>query len=423
MEKIGLRKAMEALYRLEEKENFRCTMLGIGPMSANLIEATFLLAKKKDFPVMFIASRNQVDADEFGGGYVCSWNQDTFRRDIDAIAKKCGFDGLYYLCRDHGGPWQRDKERGDRLPVEEAMALGKKSYEYDLKAGFDLLHIDPTKVPTETGIVPMELVLDYTMELIEYCEAKRKELGLPEVAYEVGTEETNGGLTGTAEYDKFITTLVGRLKEKGLPVPVYIVGNTGTLTRLTENVGKYSADQAMALSKSARVHGVGLKEHNGDYLSDFLLGIHPAIGVTATNVAPEYGVAESRALLLLHEMEAYLYKKGLVKALSNFKEIFTKASISSERWRKWMTGDKGSYTVEQVFADAELAPLVVEICGHYTFNDPLVKAEAAKMYENLEWAGLNPHRIVVNAVMDSIERYVDAFNLEGTTSKIRAEAK
>ena len=138
MQKPGLREFMQGIYKLEEAQNLRCTMLGIGPMSENLIEACFLLAKKKDFPVMFIASRNQVDADEFGGGYVCSWNQDTFRRDIAKIAGRCRYDGLYYLCRDHGGPWQRDKERSDKLPVAEAMELGKRSYLYDLKAGFDL---------------------------------------------------------------------------------------------------------------------------------------------------------------------------------------------------------------------------------------------------------------------------------------------
>lgn len=42
------------------------------------------------------------------------------------------------------------------------------------------------------------------------------------------------------------------------------------------------------------------------------------------------------------------------------------------------------------------------------------------MYAGLEAAGLDPHRIVVNAVMKSIERYVDAFNLEGITSKVAA---
>ncbi|MCQ4895861.1 class II D-tagatose-bisphosphate aldolase non-catalytic subunit [Anaerotruncus sp. DFI.9.16] len=420
MQKPGLREFMQGIYKLEEAQNLRCTMLGIGPMSENLIEACFLLAKKKDFPVMFIASRNQVDADEFGGGYVCSWNQDTFRRDIAKIAGRCRYDGLYYLCRDHGGPWQRDKERSDKLPVAEAMELGKRSYLYDLKAGFDLLHIDPTKIPDVGDVVPMDMVLDLTIELIEYCEAQRKALGLPPVAYEVGTEETNGGLTGVESYNQFINKLVERLNAKGLPLPVYIVGQTGTLTRLTENVGHFNADQAVALSKAARVHGVGLKEHNGDYLSDFILELHPALGITATNVAPEYGVVETQTLLRLARIERWLCDRKMLSGPSRFPEVFTRASIASQRWRKWMVGDARGYTVDQVLADEALSAEVVEICGHYTFNDPEVKAEIAKMYAGLEAAGLDPHRIVVNAVMKSIERYVDAFNLEGITSKVAA---
>lgn len=47
-------------------------------MSPNLLQASFELAKDDDFPLMFIASRNQVDADELGGGYVNGWNQETF---------------------------------------------------------------------------------------------------------------------------------------------------------------------------------------------------------------------------------------------------------------------------------------------------------------------------------------------------------
>ena len=300
------------------------------------------------------------------------------------------------------------------------MELGKRSYLYDLKAGFDLLHIDPTKIPDVGEVAPMDMVLDLTMELIEYCEEQRKALGLPPVAYEVGTEETNGGLTSVESYNEFINTLVARLKAEGLPTPTFIVGQTGTLTRLTENVGHFNADQAVALSKAARIHGVGLKEHNGDYLSPFILELHPALGITATNVAPEYGVVETQTLLRLSQIEQWLYDRKMIAGQSQFYQVFARASIESQRWRKWMVGQVRDYTVDQVLADQELAAQVVEICGHYTFNDPAVKAEIAKMYANLESVGLNPHRIVINAVMKSIERYVDAFNLEGITSKVRA---
>ena len=419
MDKITIGSFVKGLYRLEADENFKCTLLGIGPMSENLIEAVFLLAKQKDFPVMFIASRNQVDADEFGGGYVCSWNQQTFRQDIDRIAQKVSFDGLYYLCRDHGGPWQRDKERRDQLPVKKAMELGKESYRYDLLAGFDLLHIDPTKIPTADRAVPMDLVLDYTVELIEYCEIERKAHNLPPVDYEVGTEETNGGLTSIENYNTFINMLIARLQEKKLPLPVFIVGQTGTLTRRIENVGHFDADQAMALSKAARVHGVGLKEHNCDYQTDFILNIHPALGITASNVAPEYGVRETQALLMLSRMEKYFYSRKMLDSLSSFQEAFTQAAIESERWRKWMVGDTAQYTTDQIVADKALANEVVQICGHYIFNDPAVREQTAQMYAHLESLGLNPHQIVVSAIMKSVERYVDCFNMQGITSRVK----
>jgi tagatose-1,6-bisphosphate aldolase non-catalytic subunit AgaZ/GatZ len=418
MNKLNLTETMKRINRLAGK-NIKCTMLGIGPMSENLIRASFMLAKKKDFPLMFIASRNQVDADEFGGGYVCSWNQNTFAAAVRKAAEELSFDGLYYLCRDHGGPWQRDKERNDKLPVNEAMELGKRSYVYDLKAGFDLLHIDPTKMPSVDGVVPMEFVLDKTVELIEFCEDERKKMNMPPIAYEVGTEETNGGITSLEGYTRFINTLDSRLKEKDLPMPLFIVGNTGTLTRLTENIGKYDVTQAMKLSGIAREHSVGLKEHNGDYLSDFLLGIHPSIGVAAANVAPEYGVAETRALLLLDKMEKYFRSIGLTENSSDFKDVFTDAAIKSERWRKWVVGDKKSYSPEDVKNDPETAALVVDIAGHYTFNNDAVKAEIKKMYKNLETAGVKPGQIVINEIIKSIERYVDYFNLTGITTLIR----
>ncbi len=98
-----------------------------------------------------------------------------FASAIKEVANEVQFDGLYYLCRDHGGPWQRDNERNAHLPEEEAMELGKQSYLEDLLNGFDLLHIDPTKDPYVVGkAIEMDVVLRRTIELIEYVEKKKK---------------------------------------------------------------------------------------------------------------------------------------------------------------------------------------------------------------------------------------------------------
>ena len=122
MNKLPIKKVVEGLLKLQDTGE-SATLLGIGPMSPNLLQASFEIAKDYDFPLMFIASRNQVDADALGGGYVNGWDQKRFREDIRRVAEQVGFDGLYYLCRDHGGPWQRDNERNAHLSEEEAMKL------------------------------------------------------------------------------------------------------------------------------------------------------------------------------------------------------------------------------------------------------------------------------------------------------------
>jgi hypothetical protein len=172
--------------------------------------------------------------------------------------------------------------------------------------------IDPTKDPYQIGkVIPLDVVLARTVDLIQYCEDERKALGLPEIGYEVGTEETNGGLTSTEKYREFIERLKVELGARGLPMPTFIVGQTGTLTRLTEQVGHYDFDNAVSLAKMATSYGVGLKEHNCDYLDDVTMLIHAPAGVTASNVAPQFGTDETRALLRLAELEGKLAEKGL----------------------------------------------------------------------------------------------------------------
>ena len=297
MNKLPIKTIVEGLLKLQETGD-SATILGIGPMSKNCVQATLELSKDEDFPVMFIASRNQVDSDEFGGGYVNGWDQKRFAAAVEEVADEIGYDNFYYLCRDHGGPWQRDKERNDHLPVDVAMEIGKKSYLADIEAGFDLLMIDPTKDPFEIGkVIPLETVLERTVELIEYCEKERIKRNIPTIGYEVGTEETNGGLTSTETYETFILKLKDELEKRDLPMPTFIVGQTGTLVRKTDQVGNFNFKNAYDLAEMAKKYHVGLKEHNGDYLDDVTLLEHIPSSITATNVAPQYGTEETRAYL------------------------------------------------------------------------------------------------------------------------------
>lgn len=132
---------------------------------------------------------------------------------------------------------------------------------------------------------------------------KRKELNINSIGYEVGTEETNGGLTSTEKYEDFIKKLQLELNKKDLPMPTFIVGQTGTLIRKAIQVGEFNFNNAKELSSMAKKYNVGLKEHNGDYLDDITLLNHIPANVTATNIAPQYGTEETRAYLKLVTLE------------------------------------------------------------------------------------------------------------------------
>ena len=59
-------------------KNRRTTLLAVGPMSKNCVEATIEIANEKKVPIMMIASRRQIDSKEMGGGYVNNWDTKSF---------------------------------------------------------------------------------------------------------------------------------------------------------------------------------------------------------------------------------------------------------------------------------------------------------------------------------------------------------
>ena len=145
--KIPIDELIKKTYKLKDT-----VLLGVGPMSENLVETCIELAKEKDFPLMFIASRNQIDLKKFGGGYVGGWDQFDFADRIKKIAKKYDFQD-YYLCRDHGGPWQRDEERNAHLPLEEAMEIANQLAK-TARAQLPKVMEAPTPSIAELAVIP-----------------------------------------------------------------------------------------------------------------------------------------------------------------------------------------------------------------------------------------------------------------------------
>lgn len=61
-------------------QTHRCTMLGVGPMSVNCVDAAIELANLHEVPSMMTASRRQIDSEAFGGGYVNGWTTESFAK-------------------------------------------------------------------------------------------------------------------------------------------------------------------------------------------------------------------------------------------------------------------------------------------------------------------------------------------------------
>jgi len=76
-----------------------------------------------------------------------------------------------------------------------------------------------------------------------------------------------------------------------------------------------------------------MKEHNADYLTDHSLTLHPKLGIHAANIAPEFGVGETKALIkILKE------NKGTVIALGggSFENDKTRSLILKDNFSIWL---------------------------------------------------------------------------------------
>jgi tagatose-1,6-bisphosphate aldolase non-catalytic subunit AgaZ/GatZ len=423
---LSLDDVVARLLHRYEREGWAPTLLGIGPMSSLVVRAALETGREADCPVMLIASRNQVDAAAFGGGYVEGWTQASFAAETRHLAGEIGFGGLLYTCRDHGGPWHRDEELRARLPLDEAMASAIASYRADVEAGFNLLHVDPTRDPW--GAVALNAVTERSLALVEAVERARREQELAPVSYEIGTEETSGGLTADSDFTSFIVGLLARLRAEALPRPAFIVGQTGTLVKMRENIGSFDAATAQRLAAIARKHGLGFKEHNADYVATDLLAAHPQLGITAANVAPEMGVAETQALLALAEREETAVKQRSRPQAepdvepSGFRRIVEEKVLASGRWLKWLLpADQGTTEADLRASDARRAE-VAAACGHYVFTDPEVQAARRQLYANAGALRISdePEREILDAVKARIGRYIEAFRLEGLTTWLRS---
>ena len=372
----------------------RCTLLGVGPMSMNCINASIELANDYRVPIILIASRRQIDSADFGGGYVNNMTTEQFANYVIDSDKK----GNIILARDHGGPWQSEKEKTLGLSLRRAMESAKVSFKADIEAGFQIIHIDPSV--DIHGSPSADEVLERIYELYEYCWAEAQKRN-QEIIFEVGTEEQSGGTNTQEELEYILTNLQSFCKRNRLPLPSFIVIQTGTRVMETRNVGSFDSPVRIANELPAEIqvpkvieicnqHGIFIKEHNADYLSDEALQWHPRLGIHATNVAPEFGVTETRALISLLE-------ENSMNALA---ERFLQLALDSKKWYKWMLPETKATDRERAI-----------IAGHYVFAKKECEEIKDDARPRLKAKGIDLDEYLKNSVKASIMRYMKGFRL------------
>jgi hypothetical protein len=222
-----------------------------------------------------------------------------------------------------------------------------------------------------------------------------------EVIFEIGTEEQSGSTNTQEELDYTLSAMQKFCIKNGLPQPSFVVIQCGTRVMETRNVGSFDTPVRVAdelpseiqLPKMIEIcnrYGILMKEHNTDYLSDEALQWHPRLGIHAANVAPEFGVTETRALLSILESNG----------LSSLADRFLQLAYESNKWDKWML--KNSCATDR---DRAI------IAGHYIFStNECVKLKAEARME-LARRYLNLDNYLRDQVKQSILRYMRNFRL------------
>ena len=294
--------------------------LGLGPMSKDIVDVCLEYSKINDYPIMLIASRNQVD---FDSGYAF-----TTQEFAEHVKKNKNYDpNRVLICRDHCGPYFSDDDK--RLTLDYAVNRCLKTIETDIESGFDLIHVDVSRVSQDMQESVATKLFDYALSLN------------PEIMFEFGSEDnTNTGLDESiANLDKqlvFVQKYKNNLK--------FFVTQTGSLTKHTQ-VGTFDPNVNKEISEKIHSYGLMFKEHNADYLLESDLLYRTKANIDAVNIAPQLGSIQSTVLYQLKD-----------HCSAEFADFFI-AVINSDYWKRWVLSESDSDNFTKF-----------RVAAHYCYN-------------------------------------------------------
>ena len=292
--------------------------LGFGPMSVDIVRIISQYTLDNRYPLMLIASRNQVD---FNTGYVCT------TAELGQLVQPYRNANLL-LCRDHCGPGFSDLDRG--LTLVQQIARCKDTISADIAAGFDLIHIDVSRVPGDALAVAAELI-DFAISIKS------------DIMLEFGSEDNTGvdvqgSIARVAPQLEFLQRYKANVK--------FFVSQTGSLT-LDGQAGSFDVERNQQLAEQIHQAGFLFKEHNADYFVAADIEQRIAAGVDSLNIAPQLGKLQTDLLETFAPRDLW--------------QQFSDAVYAENRWQRWTNG-----STDQALATS--------VSGHYCFNTPEYQA-------------------------------------------------
>ncbi len=368
------------------------TLLGAGPMSKNCVLSAINLSNKKNVPIILIASRRQIECEQFGGGYVNNWTTEEFSKFVQKYDKK----KMIFLARDHGGPWQGTRE--ENYTLKRSMEVAKKSFEVDIDSDFKFIHIDTSIEPKKK--VSIQNSLNRFFELFEHCVeySKKKD---KKIYFEIGTEEQSGSTNTPEELEYTLSEVKKFCNKKKYEMPKFVVIQSGTKVVEMRNIGSFQSPlrienelaveiQLPKMIEICKKFKILMKEHNADYLTNHSLSLHPKLNIHAANIAPEFGVVETKSLLSLM-LENKLYREA---------KKFLDISYSSKKWHKWILPNSKISKKDKSI-----------ISGHYVFSSKDFKNLKIDLIQKLKQKNIDIDNYLQKKISNSINRYIKNFNL------------
>ena len=379
------------------------TLLAVCPNSEVVACAALQAAKEARAPLLYAATLNQVDRD---GGYT-GWTPASFANFVEAEVDRLGVDVPVALCLDHGGPWKKDDHVQQDLSYEASRSAVLKSIRACIDAGYDLLHLDPTVdlrlSPGQPVLIPD--IVERTVGLLREAETYRQSVGRGPLAYEVGTEESGGGLRTENRFCSFLQQLAKAVDESGLPRPSFVVGDVGDAARhLACQHGAYRAthNRGSAAHRRAPQGPLHRFREAPRRVPDQRRGRREC-GSGACRRR-----STTRCWIWSRWRTAWMWPSGLPDALRS-------AVVDSGRWRKWLRPEE--HGLDFGALPRERRDWLVHTGSRYVWTHPDVQDARERLYANVR-SYRDPEAFVHWRVREEILQYMHAFNLVGLADRI-----